>query len=150
MKKVLKIFVVLVIVNFTVLFSFLGWLGFSVVSPSLENTDISIIDLISNDLDQDAVERLEKEINNQAGKLGTTSGKNVTAVLDKLIPNPDIDLTTMPETNYPYPSLDEVMEMNNVSADEGMKKGMQYLKEQELSNQEAIKQGLSYIEENNY
>ncbi len=79
-------------------------------------------------------EKLEKALNDRSYEMGNNTAKLITDGLRKLLPA-EVDYTKMPEIEYPYPSIDEVLENNNKIAQDAANKGMDMAKKADEENQ---------------
>lgn len=147
LKKLIKGFLIFSVFNWIMAFGFLGWLGFNVISPTLEGTDVSFFDLFSDDVDPESAELIQQRISENASKLGTETGQKITSALGVLFPDPDFDWSDPTPIEYPYPSSDEVMEMINQRANESTKKALQRMEDNEAELQKAREEGLRILEE---
>ena len=129
MKKLTKIFLSIFILNLIMGASFFGWMAQSMVMPVLKESDISIGDLFKKKLEPEKYKILEANINKSSSELGKKSARKVQKILDILLPIKEVDYSNMPDVPYPYPSINEVMEMNNQKAQEGFKQGLEALEQ---------------------
>ena len=128
MKKLLKAFLFIVIFNFICSAAFLTWITFSAIRPAMKYADISFKELISNNISPEKMLMVDKYVTEKSSELGKKASKMLMNSLKKLVPS-DIDFSKMPNVEYPYPSLDEVLELSNEAAEKGISEGLKSLEE---------------------
>ncbi|MCT4584100.1 MAG: hypothetical protein N4A54_04160 [Peptostreptococcaceae bacterium] len=143
MKRIFKILSIMVTINFVLGFTFIGWLGFTLVAPSLKDTGITAKDLFRKDIDPQKIEKFEQNISSQSSQLGKSAANTVIKGVEKLFPSPDFDYSNFPAAEYPYPSIDEVLEMQNQKVEEGIAEGLKNLEDMEAHNKIVRKKALA-------
>ena len=131
MKKIFKFYLFTVIVNFVLILVLAAWLCIYSIVPSIKNSGISFLDIIKKDLDPDVKAKIENDIIDRSSYLGEKAAKKVMDILLVFVPKADIDFSNMPDIPYPYPSLGEVIEMNNEAASKGAAEGLKLLQDSE-------------------
>jgi len=134
MKKFLKVFLVIIVINFAVVGIFSAWVIFNILGPSLKSSGLSYSDILKTEMEPEKKEKLEKALNDRSYEMGNNTAKLITDELRKLLPA-EVDYTKMPEIEYPYPSIDEVLENNNKIAQDAANKGMDMAKKADEENQ---------------
>lgn len=147
MRKIGKMLLFMFVFNLIASFSIFGYLGFSLVAPSLEGTELTVFDLFKKDIESEKLAKFEENMMERSDKLGKKTGAKIVNCLEKLFPSPDFDYSKIPAPEYPYPSADEVLEMQNQQAQEGIKEGLQILDQTEQKNKAYIEKGLKILEE---
>lgn len=147
MKKLLKIFLFGIILNFIIGLSFIACISYVFLVPSLEGTNITLDDFFKKELDPEKYEKLEHNISVISKHLGKESAKKLYKSLEKLFPSPDFDYSEIPAAEYPFPSIDEVLQMNEDNVQRGFEQGLKNLQIQEQESKEGIELGLKYLEE---
>jgi len=147
MKKIGKILLYMIIFNFIFSSSILGWLGFSLIFPSLEGTGLTVFDLFKKEIEPEKLNKFEENIMIQSKKLGKETGKKITKGLEVLFPSPDFNFSKIPAPEYPYPSVDAILKIQNEQSKIGIKNGLKYLEETEKENKSSLQKGLKILEE---
>ena len=135
MKKLFKVFSFVIIMNLILSFGFLGWFGYSLIFPSFEGTGITLTDLFKKNLTPEKYEKLNNNVASRSKELSEKSSQILIKGLEKLFPSRDFDYSKVPAAEYPYPSIDEVLKMNEENAQKGIEQGLKYLEESEKKNQ---------------
>lgn len=82
MKTLLKVFLFLTFLNFALWITFLSWVFFYVIPPSLKDSGITFIDLLKNDLDAAEYEKLEQNVVINSKKLGKQSAEKFSKMIE--------------------------------------------------------------------
>ena len=143
MKGIFKFMTFIVLLNFAIGASFLGWFAVSLFGPSFEGTGITLSDVFQKHLDPDKYKKLEKNLNERSGEMGKEAAETVIKGFKVLFPTKGYDFSKMPKVDYPYPSSDEVMELTNQNVQKGIEEGMKNLADMEKMNQEVKEATLS-------
>ncbi len=132
MKKLVK--VGLFIVPIVITISFYSWLLANTILPALEDADLKVTDLFSSPSEVNIAVFEKKTIEN-SHKLGETVSKYVIVnILKPFVDSVTIDTVSMPESEYPFPSMEDVLELCNEAAAEGLEEGLNQAEEIVKSN----------------
>lgn len=135
MKGIFKFFVIVVIMNLIGGVSFLGYMAFSLVSPSFEETGITLSDLYQKHLSPEKYALLQQNLEKRSSQLGKESAQKLVEGFKVIFPLKPYDVSKMPKIEYPYPSSDEIMKMNNSNVQKGIEQGLKNLEDMEKNNQ---------------
>lgn len=138
-----KILSRMIMINLIIYIVIFGWLASSLIIPSLKNTGITFTDLFKSELELEKYNKFEDNIMVQADTLSNLTANKIKNGLRLLFPAPNFNYSNMPDIDYPYPSIDEVLKINEQKASEGIKQGLRHLEESEKNNSDIIKQILS-------
>lgn len=119
-------FVILSLVSLICFGIFWGWLAIS-LAPAFEGTGITFSDLFKKNLDPEKYKKLEDNLTAHSETLGKESAQKLIGFLEKLFPNPEFDYSKVPAVEYPYGSVDDVMDIIDDASQEGFDKGLDEL-----------------------
>lgn len=146
MIKLFKALLFIAAFNIIIVFGFITW-GFSnAIGPSMEDAGVTIADFFKKEIDPEKYQKLEQSLYVRSKALGKQSAQKVGKVLEKLFV-PNYDFSNMEAVEYPYPSLDEVIEMNNAKAQKGLEQALKNLEEAEKVYQAIREETLSTTED---
>lgn len=131
MKKLIKLLIIICVFNFLISFGFLGWIYSSLIFPSLKDAEISFFELFNKEIDLEKYEKFEKNIMLQADNLSDKIVNKIKNIVNVLLPDPNFNYSDIPCVEYPYPSLEEVINYNSEHAAKGLKEGINILLLQE-------------------
>jgi hypothetical protein len=97
-----------------------GWFGLSVIKPSLEESNITLVEILKNEIDQQKLNKFKSTLEERS------------SFLDK--PNDT-------------PTIDEVFEEINKHSEEGIERGLKELDEMNKRNEIYRKKGLYMLKE---
>jgi hypothetical protein len=126
-----------------------GWVGASVLTPSLQKNDISLFKVLKGDASEAEIKAIQDSINNKALEMGKSSGKNFGSALRKLFVTSnanDVNTEATNSTTYPFPSSDKVMIDLNKSVEEAQSDGLDYLINMQAEVNKAKAEGLENLE----
>lgn len=147
MKLIIKIIATFFIVNTLLFVGSIGSLGFNLIQPTLKGTGVSFFDLVHGDLSQDEYTLISERLSDNASSLGDRTGAKVVSVLKQLFPDPNFSYSDLPPMEYPYPSVDEVVDANNAIAEDGAKQAIELMKQNEDDIQKAKEEGLKILQD---
>ena len=125
MKKIFKIGIFAVLINFVISMGIVGYVAISIVGTSFQGTDIGITDLLKPHLSPDKASKLEKNMTNNSSKMGTDFAKKFEGVLSMFVVN-KVDYSKIPATPYPY---EDPSDKIKAASDEGVKEGLKILEQ---------------------
>lgn len=123
MKKILKFLITIIVFNFLFIFCVKVFVSFKVIIPSLKEANISVFDILHKDINPDKYSKFEIIMSDKSSTLGKNSANKFLRFIERLT---YVDYSDMPNIDYPYPSIDEVMDMIDHDAQKGIDKGLQY------------------------
>ena len=126
-KKIIRIFVISMVVSTVTGLGSLIYMINSVVSPSLKTAGLSYKDLVvSNNVDSSKYIKLQESLNAKSNEFGKKAAQQTVKGINVLFPSKPVDLSKIPGESY-NPTVDEALRLNNQSAQEGLSKGMKAL-----------------------
>ena len=148
MKKILKGFIFLGLINLALMVGFFGFATCNIVSKSFDGTGIKLIDFVTDSVSQEQYDLIQKKMEQNSSELGKSTAKKFESFFSVFVPKP-IDVSKMPQVPYPYTPPSTVVDQNNKIAEDGFKQGLEILKQSEAANEAAKKQGLSLTNKTN-
>lgn len=144
MKRILKLFLLTICVMLILSISAFTVITASTIGSALKVTDISLSDVINENISNEEYAALKDAIRQKSSELGTAAAERVISVFKYVFPSPTLNVEYT-EPN-PIPSAEDALKQIESAANKGLKDGLDILNDIEQQNNAILK---DIIENNN-
>lgn len=146
MRKLFKIGAVFLLICFILGFGIQVMVGYSLIVPAFKDSGITFTEFLKKEWEPEKTEKLEENLMERADVLSERYLKSIKNTVNKIFfPGQDMSESNSKVKQESY-SIDEIMEIQEKNAQEGLEEGLNILKEQEKENQKSIQEGFKHLE----